>query len=218
VALALKLRRQPRVAVCVIGDGATSKGDVAEAFNVAGVWRLPVVYVVNNNGWAISVPLSRQTAAKTLAQKAIAAGFEGEQVDGNDVVAVREAVSRALDHARAGGGPRLVEAVTYRLDDHSTADDASRYRSDAEVSAHWAADPIARLRLYLLAAGAWSKAEEERLLAESAAEIDAAFERYLATAPQDPAAIFDFTYERLPRDLAGQRAAALARPTAGADR
>src|SRR6516165_12079314 len=133
VALALKLRRQERVAVCAFGDGATSKGDVAEALNIAGVWRLPLVFVVNNNRWAISVPVVQQTAANTLAQKAIAAGIEGEQVDGNDVIAVREAVARAVAKARAGGGPHLIEALTYRLSDHTTADDARRYRSDADV-------------------------------------------------------------------------------------
>jgi 2-oxoisovalerate dehydrogenase E1 component subunit alpha len=209
VALAFKLRRQARVAVCVLGDGATSKGDVAEAFNVAGVWRLPVVYVVNNNGWAISLPLSRQTAAETLAQKAVAAGFEGGQVDGNDVIAVREAMNRALEKARSGGGPTLVEAVTYRLGDHTTADDASRYRSDAEVSARWAEDPISRLRAYLAANGSWSKDEEEGLLAEAAAAIEEAQKRYLATPPQSPETMFDFTYERVPQDLMRQRAAAL---------
>ena len=128
VALALKLRREPRVAVCVFGDGATSKGDVAEALNVAGVWHLPAVFIVNNNRWAISLPLAQQTAAETLAQKAIAAGFDGEQVDGNDVIAVREAVARALAKARAGGGPHLIEALTYRLGYITTAFYASRYR------------------------------------------------------------------------------------------
>ena len=103
VALAFKLRREERVAVCAFGDGATSKGDVAEALNIAGVWRLPLVFVINNNRWAISVPVAQQTAAETLAQKAIAAGIEGEQVDGNDVIAVREAVARAR---RQGAGRR----------------------------------------------------------------------------------------------------------------
>src|ERR1700751_5899414 len=166
VALSFKLRREKRVAVCVFGDGATSKGDVAEALNVAGVWHLPVVFVINNNRWAISLPLTQQTAAETLAQKAIAAGFEGEQVDGNDVIAVREATARALAKARAGGGPHLIEAVTYRLGDPTTADDASRYRSGSEVSANWAEEPIARLRNHLVAKEMWGKADEERLLAE----------------------------------------------------
>jgi pyruvate dehydrogenase E1 component alpha subunit len=207
--LSFKLRREKRVAVCVFGDGATSKGDVAEALNVAGVWQLPVVFVINNNRWAISVPLAQQTAAETLAQKAIAAGIEGEQVDGNDVIAVREAMTRALAKARAGGGPHLVEALTYRLGDHTTADDASRYRSGSEVSARWAEEPIARLRNHLVAQNMWGKSDEEQLLAEITLTIERAAETYLATPPQGPEAMFDFTYEKLPNDLAEQREAAL---------
>src|SRR5215469_2969025 len=209
VALAFKLRREKRVAVCIFGDGATSKGDVAEALNIAGVWHLPVVFVINNNRWAISVPVTQQTAAETLAQKAIAAGFEGEQVDGNDVIAVREAVARTIAKARAGVGPHLIEALTYRLGDHTTADDASRYRSGTEVSARWAEEPIARLRNYLVAGGMWGKADEERLLSEVTLTIERAAEIYLATPPQGPEAMFDFTYERLPMDLVEQRQAAL---------
>jgi 2-oxoisovalerate dehydrogenase E1 component alpha subunit len=209
VALAFKLRREQRVAVCAFGDGGTSKGDVAEALNIAGVWRLPLVFVINNNRWAISVPVAQQTAAETLAQKAIAAGIEGEQVDGNDVIAVREAVARAAAKARAGGGPTLIEALTYRLSDHTTADDARRYRSDSDVSPHWAEDPITRLRNYLVGRGMWAKADEERLLAEVSTEVDKAAATYLATPPQQPETIFDFTYESLPKDLAEQRQAAL---------
>jgi 2-oxoisovalerate dehydrogenase E1 component alpha subunit len=209
VALAFKLRHEPRVALCAFGDGATSKGDVAEALNFAGVWRLPLVFVINNNHWAISVPVDQQTAAKTLAQKAIAAGIEGEQVDGNDVIAVREAVGRAVAKARAGGGPHLIEALTYRLSDHTTADDARRYRSDSDVSRHWAEDPITRLRNFLVGRGIWAKTDEERLLAEVSAEVEKAAETYLTTPPQDPATIFDFTYETLPKDLVEQRQAAL---------
>ena len=219
VALAFKLRRELRVAVCIFGDGATSKGDVAEALNIAGVWHLPVVFVVSNNAWAISVPRRAQTAAETLAQKAVAAGFAGEQVDGNDVVAVRAVVGGAIERARAGDGPGLVEAVTYRLGDHTTADDASRYRDDAEPSRHWPEEPVARLRHYLTAAGVWSKTDEDRLLHETAGEIDAAAAAYLATPPQDPATIFDHTFARMPTDVAAQRDLALRsepqRPTAG---
>src|SRR5260370_10115547 len=123
VAYAFRLRKEPRVAVCFFGDGASSKGDVWEAMNFAGVWKLPLVFVANNNQWAISVPLKLQTASATLAQKAIAAGFAGEQVDGNDVIAVRAAAEEAIANARAGGGPRLIEAVTYRLRDQTTPDD-----------------------------------------------------------------------------------------------
>ena len=146
VAYAFKLRKEPRVAVCMFGDGATSKGDVYEAMNFAGVHKLPVVFVATNNQWAISVPLRLQTGSETLAQKAIAAGFIGEQVDGNDVVAVRAAAEEAIAAARDGQGPRFIEAVTYRLGDHTTSDDASRYRSAEEVQARWKEEPIARLR------------------------------------------------------------------------
>ncbi len=205
VATAFKLRREARVAVCIFGDGATSRGDVYEAMNLAGVWQLPVVFVVNNNQWAISVPRKRQTAAATLAQKAIAAGFNGEQVDGNDVVAVRARVGAALEQARTGGGPRLIEALSYRLSDHTTVDDASRYRSDEEVSAHWKEEPIVRLRNYLAEAGQWTKADEEALIANCSQEVEAAAEAYLATALQPPGSLFDHLFAELPEELAAQR-------------
>ena len=208
VALAFQLRGEPRVAVCVSGDGGTSKGDFYEALNVAGAWRLPAVFIVTNNQWAISVPRSAQTAAATLAQKAVAAGFPGEQVDGNDVIAVRDVVGRVLARARDGAGPHLVEAITYRLSDHTTADNASRYRDDESVGRHWREDPIARLRAYLTAAHAWTKDDEEATLASCARDVERAAEEYLATPPQPPEAVFDYMYERLPADLRGQRMAA----------
>jgi pyruvate dehydrogenase E1 component alpha subunit len=206
VATAMMLRGQKRCAVCVLGDGATSKGDFYEAMNLAGVWQLPVVFVANNNRWAISVPIESQTACETLAQKAIAGGFEGEQVDGNDVVAVRHAVGEAVERARAGGGPSLVETLTYRLSDHTTADDATRYRPDEEVSAAWPNDPLARVRAYIGDAGWWSKSDEESLIIEAKETIDRAVEAYLATPPQPPTAIFDSLYETLPASLFRQRA------------
>src|SRR5215475_5852110 len=166
VAYAFKLRKEPRVAVCFFGDGATSKGDVWEAMNFAGVHKLPVVFVANNNQWAISVPLKLQTASETLAQKAIAAGFAGEQVDGNDVIAVRAAAEDAIGEARADGG--------------------ARYRPPEEVQARWKEEPIARLRSYLVSQNAWGKAEEEQLAAECQKQIEAAIERYLASAPRAP--------------------------------
>lgn len=206
VAYAFKLRKQSRVAVCLFGDGATSKGDVWEAMNFAGVHKLPVVFVANNNQWAISVPLKLQTASQTLAQKAIAAGFSGEQVDGNDVIAVRAAAEEAIAQARAGAGPRLIEAMTYRLSDHTTADDAARYRSSEEVQARWKEEPIARLRAYLVTQKAWGKAQEEEFAAECQKEIEAAIERYLASSPRAPETMFDHLYAELPRAYAGQRA------------
>jgi pyruvate dehydrogenase E1 component alpha subunit len=206
VAYAFKLRKEPRVAVCLFGDGATSKGDVWEAMNFAGVHKLPVVFVANNNQWAISVPLRLQTASETLAQKAIAAGFVGEQVDGNDVIAMRAAAEEAIAHARAGGGPRFIEALTYRLSDHTTADDAARYRPSEEVQARWKEDPIARMRAYLVSKKAWGKTAEEELAAECQKNIEAAIERYLATSPRAPETMFDHLYAELPRTYAGQRA------------
>jgi 2-oxoisovalerate dehydrogenase E1 component alpha subunit len=215
IALAFKLRREPRVAACLFGDGATSKGDVYEAMNLAGVWRLPVLFVVSNNGWAISVPRARQSAAETLAQKAIACGFTGEQVDGNDVIAVREVAARAAARARAGGGPSLIEALTYRLGDHTTADDASRYRDDTEVGGRWKEEPIARLRQHLVARHAWGKREEEQVLAECARQVDAAVEAYLALPPQPPESMFGHLFATLPAALAAERDALLAAPAAG---
>jgi len=206
VAYAFKLRKEPRVAVCLFGDGATSKGDVWEAMNFAGVHKLPLLFVANNNQWAISVPLKLQTASQTLAQKAIAAGFTGEQVDGNDVIAVRAAAEEAIAQARAGGGPRLIEALTYRLSDHTTADDAARYRPPEEVQTRWKEEPIARLRAYLVSQKAWGKAQEEELAAECQKEIEAAIERYLAFSPRAPETMFDHLYAELPRTYASQRA------------
>lgn len=206
VAWAFQLRNEPRVAVAVFGDGATSKGDFYEAVNVAAAWSLPAVFVINNNQWAISVPRSAQTAAATLAQKAVAVGMPGSQVDGNDVVAVRHVVSEALEAARAGKGPALIEALTYRLTDHTTADDAHRYRDDAEVSHHWKNEPIARLRTYLVAQAAWSKEDEEALRAEVARDVQAAVDAYLETDPQPLSDLFAYTYAMLPVDLRRQQA------------
>ncbi len=213
VALAFKLRGEKRSAVCIFGDGATSKGDVAEALNMAGVWKVPAVFVVNNNGWAISVPLAKQTAAATLAQKAIAAGIPGEQVDGNDVIAVHAVIEQALARARDGLGSTLVEAVTYRLSDHTTADDASRYRDDAEVSRHWPADPVARLRNFLTRAEIWGKDKEEALLQECGRAVEQAADEYLATPPPPISAFFDNVYANPPADLVEQRQAATSQLT-----
>jgi len=209
IALAFALRKEARVALAIFGDGATSKGDFAEALNFAGVWKLPVVYVINNNQWAISLPRRKQSAAETLAQKGVAAGVRGEQVDGNDVLAMHAVCAAALERAHAGGGPSLIEALTYRLGDHTTADDASRYRSDAEVSPHWDEEPVRRLQSYLTSIGKWSRDDQERVLAEMKGEMDAAAEAYLATPPQAPSTIFDFTYATLPAELRRQKESAL---------
>ena len=204
VALAMAQRGEQRVAVAVAGDGATSKGDFYESLNLVGVWGLPAIFVINNNQWAISVRYRDQTAARTLAQKAVAAGVPGVIVDGNDVFAVRAAVTDALDRARAGNGGTLIECQTYRLGDHTTADDASRYRDAEEVSPHWREEPIVRLRKHLVADHRWSKDEEEALLRDCDARVNAAADAYLAIEPEPPRAMFDHLYAELPADLAAQ--------------
>jgi pyruvate dehydrogenase E1 component alpha subunit len=205
-AYAIKLRRESRAVVCALGDGATSKGDFYEGMNAAGTWALPVVFVVSNNQWAISVPRSTQTASQTLAQKAIAAGIRCEQIDGNDLIAIRDAMDRALIQARSGGGASLIEAITYRLSDHTTADDASRYRSADEVAEAWKHEPIVRIRNYLVSAGAWDKTREEALLKECNDKVQAAVQEYLDTPPPPPAAMFEHLYASLPAGLEQQRA------------
>lgn len=216
-ALAYKLRGEARCAVTVVGDGGTSEGHFYEAMNVAGVRKLPVIFVVVNNKWAISVPLSIQTATETLAQKAIAAGIPGVQVDGNDVVAVRQAMEESLDRARSGEGPTLVEAVTYRLSDHTTADDASRYRDKEEVEQARLVEPLIRLRKYLADLGVWDESREEELLAECQQQVDAAVEEYLNTPVQSAGAMFEFMFAGLPESLREQRENALRYEPEGGD-
>jgi 2-oxoisovalerate dehydrogenase E1 component alpha subunit len=205
VALAMSLGGEKAVAVAVGGDGSTSKGDFNEALNVVGLWNLSAVFIINNNQWAISMRRREQTATRTLAQKAIAVGMPGEQVDGNDVIAVRDAVERALTRARQGEGGTLIECMSYRLGDHTTADDASRYREEAEVGVHWKEEPLPRLRAYLVAEHGWSKDDEETLLRTSAAEMEAAADAYLATEPEPATAMFDSLFATLPDGLAAQR-------------
>jgi 2-oxoisovalerate dehydrogenase E1 component alpha subunit len=211
-AYAFKLRKEPRASVGVLGDGATSKGDFYEALNIAGVWQLPVVIVIVNNQWAISLPRHEQSYAATLAQKGIAASVPSEQVDGNDVIAMRYVMERALDRARNGGGPMLIEALTYRISDHTTADDASRYRSPDEVEERRQFDPIIRLKNHLTHHFEWGDADEQALQAEFSAEIEREVKLYLDTPPMPPESMFDHLYETLPsaykeqRDEVAQRA------------
>ncbi|HUO82398.1 MAG TPA: pyruvate dehydrogenase (acetyl-transferring) E1 component subunit alpha [Gammaproteobacteria bacterium] len=204
-AMAFKLRGEKRCALTVVGDGGTSEGIFYESLNLAGAARLPLVIVIVNNGWAISVPLELQTAAQTLAQKAVAGGIPGLQVDGNDVIAVRHAVEQALDRARGGDGPSVIEAVTYRLSDHTTADDASRYRSAEDLDKARALEPLIRLRAYLRGLGAWDDAREEELIADCNARVEAAVEEYLNTPKPPVESMFDYMYETLPEAMEAQR-------------
>ena len=197
-AFALKYKHIPQAVVAMCGDGATSQGDFYEAINVAGVWKLPVVFIICNNQWAISVPRGQQTAAHTLAQKAIAAGIPGEQVDGNDIVAVTHRTQLALQKARESQQPCLIEMVCYRQHDHTTADDATRYEPKNLRETEWKKEPLTRLKLYLESKGAWTAADETALAAECAQGVEETVQTYLNTPPQKLSSLFDYLYEKLP--------------------
>ncbi|NQD93699.1 pyruvate dehydrogenase (acetyl-transferring) E1 component subunit alpha [Pseudomonas sp. CrR25] len=205
VATAMKIRGEHRVAVTTCGDGATSKGDFLEALNVAGAWQLPVVFVINNNQWAISVPRRIQCGAPTLAQKAIGAGFQGEQVDGNDILALYDRMQGALERARHGKGPVLLECLSYRLGDHTTADDATRYRGAEEVKQAWQEEPIKRLQAFLASQGVWDEQREQALVGECQALVQQAVEAFEAVADPAPETAIDHVYAQWPTALAEQR-------------
>lgn len=208
-ALAFKLRGEPRVAVTCVGDGGSSKTDTYAAINSAGAYSLPFVLCIINNQWAISVPRNAQTGAKTLAQKGLAGGLDCVQVDGNDIIAVRAAMDHALKRARNGHGGSVLELVTYRLSDHTTADDARRYRDDAEVKAAWEREPMSRLRTFLINDGMWSEAEEAAWKEECGKRVDEEVNAYLETKVQPVEAMFDYLYAELPADYEAQRADAI---------
>lgn len=196
LAWGIQYRGKDDVAMVFFGDGATSQGDFHEALNFAGVYQLPAIFVCQNNHWAISLPRAKQTASKTLAQKALAYGTPGIQVDGNDVLAVYVAAREAVERARAGGGPTLIEAVTYRMSVHTTADDPKRYRSDADVEAWERRDPIQRFQTYLKNKGLLDDERIAALEEEIDQEIRAAVERaeQKMSEPVDPLVMFDHMY------------------------
>lgn len=205
VATALKAQSASGAVLTTCGDGATSRGDFYESLNLAGVWQLPLVVVVNNNQWAISVPNYMQTASKHIADKALATGVNSLRVDGNDVIAVYHACQSALERARQGKGATLIECVTYRLCDHTTADDASRYRNADEVNEAWDFEPIKRLQTFLSNNDLWDT-DKEAALAESCAKVvSEALEEYLNFPAQNSEDIVDFVFETLPEELARQR-------------
>ncbi len=205
VGLSLKLSGDDAVAVTFGGDGSTSEGDFHEGLNCAAVFDARTVFVIQNNQWAISVPLHQQTKAETLAQKAHAYGMPGIQVDGNDVFAVFVAAHEAVERARRGEGPSLIEAVTYRLGDHTTADDASRYRGDDEVREWEGRDPILRLRRYLERVGLWDDDQETALLEEARSWVDGQVAALEEMEPQAPEEIFSSMYAEMPPHLAEQQ-------------
>jgi 2-oxoisovalerate dehydrogenase E1 component alpha subunit len=197
------------VALALLGDGATSEGDFHEACNYAGVFGAPVVFLVQNNRYAISVPLERQTAAPALSYRGIGYGIRGEQVDGNDPLAMLSVLSTALERARAGGGPTLIEAHTYRLEPHTNSDNAGRYRSEEEEASWVARDPISRLETYLRARGVLGVAMIEAVREEGEA-LAADLRTRIAVDPTlDPLALFDHVYAT-PTPLLEQERRALA--------
>jgi pyruvate dehydrogenase E1 component alpha subunit len=205
VAAALKIQGNHNVALVTCGDGATSKGDFLESINCAGAWNIPLVFVVNNNQWAISVPRALQCGADFLADKAQGAGIPGLKVDGNDVIAMMDALSSSIANARKGKGATLIEAISYRLSDHTTADDATRYRSDDELDTAWEFEPILRLKTFLESQGWWEESNEVELAAQSKTLVEEAVVRYLNTPGQAPETAFDYLYEQPLKALRSQR-------------
>ncbi|MGE5695141.1 MAG: pyruvate dehydrogenase (acetyl-transferring) E1 component subunit alpha [Candidatus Sericytochromatia bacterium] len=204
-AMAAQRLGEDSVAVAYIGDGATSTGDVHEALNVASVFGSPCVFFVQNNQWAISVPVSRQLAAPSIAHRAIGYGMPGIRVDGNDPLACYAVTAEAAERARTGGGPTLVEAVTYRMAPHTTSDDPTRYRSQAEVD-HWAAlDPIPRYRNFLRHVGLWSDRLDERVQARCARMRTELRTAVVEAAEVDVTEMFDATYADITPELTRQR-------------
>lgn len=205
LAWALKLRRQAGVALVYFGDGAASEGDFHEAANLAGVQRVPLVFVLVNNRWAISTPIDNQTAATDLSVRAAGYGFPGVNVDGDDLFAVYEATRKAVARARSGEGPTLIEARTYRVGFHNTSDNPREYRDDAELAAAIASDPVDRLRRQATESGIWSADKEAEVEAEIVAELDAAYRSVSALPRPGAEAIFEHVYEELPGRVRRQR-------------
>jgi pyruvate dehydrogenase E1 component alpha subunit len=209
------------VALALVGDGGTSEGDFHEALNFAGVLNAPVVFLVQNNGYAISVPLAKQSVAPTLAHKAVGYGIQGRLVDGNDAVAVHTVLSEAVEHARTGRGPVLVEAVTYRLEAHTNADDAGRYRSTEEVERWQARDPLTLMERHLREAGVIGDTDVAAATAEAEELADRMRTLFHVKPELDPMSLFAHVYaEPTPqlREQAAQLAAELAAEAATEER
>lgn len=208
LAWAEKLKGSRRIALTSFGDGATSEGDFHEAMNFAAVYETPTVFFCQNNGWAISLPVEEQTRSETIADKAEAYGMPGVRVDGNDVVAVLVAVREAAERARSGQGPSLVEAVTYRIGPHTTADDPGRYRDEAEVEAWVARDPLERVRRLLERSGAWSAAWQQTLERQASDRIEAAVNWAESVPPPNVDDVFSRMYAEPTAPLRDQAAEA----------
>ncbi len=215
LAWGLALQDRDDVVIAYFGEGASSEGDFHEACNLAGVVRAPVVFFLQDNGWAISTPRSAQSAAATLAGRAAGYGFEGVTVDGNDLLAVHEVTARAVARARAGAGPTLIEALTYRLGVHNMSDDPRRYRDGRSEADAARLDPVVRVQGYLHLYAGYDDEGLAALEREAEREVEAAFARALAAPPMTPEAMFAHAYARPPARLLRQRAASLGPPGNG---
>jgi len=207
LAWAARYRQKDDVAMAFFGDGATSEGDFHEGLNFAGVFQVPAIFICQNNHWAISLPRSKQTRAKTLAQKALAYGMPGIQVDGNDILAVHVAANEAVDRARSGGGPTLIECVTYRMAVHTTADDPKRYRAEKEVEEWKNRDPITRFQKYLSEKGLLSEEKTDAMTSEVMDEIQSAVDQAEKQMKKlgNPIDMFDHIYAEMSPYLKAQR-------------
>lgn len=205
IALGMRIRNKKNAVLCYCGDGGTSEGDFHESMNFAGVWNLPLIMFIENNQWAISIPREMQTRSGTIAQKAVAYGFDGIQIDGNDILAVYAATKEAAEKARSGGGPTLIEAVTYRLSVHTTADDPKKYRTDEEVCKWEKLDPIPRYRCYLEKRKILDAKLAEEIEKDALDIVARGVERYEAGREVDPLDIFKHMYAEMPPELAEQR-------------
>jgi len=205
IAWAFKLRKEDRAVLCFLGDGATSTGDFHEAMNLASVMKVPIVFCCINNQWAISVPCCRQTAAQTFAQKALAYGMPTIRVDGNDLFAVYQAHRDAMNRARAGEGPSFIEAVTYRLGDHTTADDASRYRPAEELQLAGTKDPLLRTRIYLESKGFWDSVQQDVAEERARVIVHEVVQAALEITPPRAEEMFESVFAELPDELFRQR-------------
>ncbi|MBI2084824.1 MAG: pyruvate dehydrogenase (acetyl-transferring) E1 component subunit alpha [Candidatus Aenigmarchaeota archaeon] len=205
LAWASKLQGKKSVAVVYFGDGATSKGDFHEGMNFAGVFKIPCIFICQNNQWAISVPRKRQSASDTLAEKAFSYGFEGVLVDGNDVFAVYKVTKDAADKARAGKGPTFIECYTYRMENHTTADDWKKYRDPAEVEMWKRKDPVERLRKYMESEGIWNENYEKGVWEKAKVKVAEAVKKFEAVEPPKPTDMFEDVYAELPEELEEQK-------------
>ena len=205
-AYAMKLRGERKVAMGFVGDGGTSEPDFHAALNFGAVWKSPAVFVIQNNQWAISVPLAKQTVSETLAVKAVAYGIPGVRVDGNDLLAVYRETRAAVERARDGGGPTLLELVTFRMGGHSSADDPSRYRDDQTVQSWADRDPLKRVRAYLESKGIWDEAKDEELAQRQRQALNEAVKSAEAAPAPEPGTLMDDVYDVDPPSLHEQRA------------